>query len=131
MRFGIGALERMNAVVIPAYRAASTILGVIDRIGPEIGAIIVVDDCCPESTGSVVQRSCRDSRVTVLVHAVNQGVGAAFLTGMAAAIERRCTIIVKVDADGQMDPALIPALIAPIESGAADFVKGNRFFFLS
>jgi dolichol-phosphate mannosyltransferase len=50
---------------------------------------------------------------------------------MRAAIERRSTVIVKVDADGQMDPALIPALIAPIENGVADFVKGNRFFFLS
>jgi glycosyltransferase involved in cell wall biosynthesis len=53
------------------------------------------------------------------------------MTGMIAAIERHATIIVKLDADGQMDPTLIPALMAPIENGSADFVKGNRFFFLS
>ena len=121
----------INAVVIPAYKAASTIVGVVDRIGPEIQSIFVVDDCCPDGTGKLVQARCRDARVTVITHAVNQGVGAAFLTGMKAAIARHSTIIVKVDADGQMDPALIPALIAPIKNGAADFVKGNRFFFLS
>jgi glycosyltransferase involved in cell wall biosynthesis len=121
----------MIAVVIPAYNAASTIVRVIKRIGPEIDFIIVVDDCCPESTSKVVQTNCPDPRVTVIVHDVNQGVGGAFLTGMRAAIERRAQIIIKVDADGQMDPQLIPALIAPIENAQADFVKGNRFFFFS
>ncbi|GFM93211.1 hypothetical protein PSCICP_31830 [Pseudomonas cichorii] len=37
---------------------------------------------------------------------------------------------VKVDGDGHMDPALIPGFIAPIQSGEADYTKGNRFFNL-
>ena len=65
------------------------------------------------------------------MHDVNQGVGGAFLTGMRYAIERGADIIVKVDADGQMDPAQVPALIHPIASGQADYVKGDRFFFLT
>jgi len=32
-----------------------------------------------------------------------------------------------MDADGQMDPAYLPALIEPITSGRADYAKGNRF----
>jgi glycosyltransferase involved in cell wall biosynthesis len=50
---------------------------------------------------------------------------------MRYAIGRGADIIVKVDADGQMDPAQVPALIHPIASGQADYVKGDRFFFLT
>ena len=121
----------MNCVVIPAYRAAGSILDVIARVGPEIGLIVVVDDCCPEGTGVIVSHRCNDARVVVLVHDVNQGVGGAFMTGMRYAARRGADIIVKVDADGQMDPAQSPALIHPITAGDADYVKGNRFFFLT
>jgi hypothetical protein len=37
---------------------------------------------------------------------------------------------VKIDGDGQMDPALLPSLVAPILAGEADYTKGNRFFHL-
>jgi len=121
----------MNCVVIPAFRAANTILPVIAVIGPEIDLIVVVDDCCPDGTGLVVSSRCSDPRVVVLVHDTNQGVGGAFMTGMRFAVRRGADIVVKVDADGQMDPAQIPALIHPIQSGDADYVKGNRFFFLT
>lgn len=121
----------MNCVVIPAYRAAATIPPVIEAIGPEIGMIVVVDDGCPEGTALSVANRCADPRVVALMHDVNRGVGAAFLTGMRYAIERGAEIIVKIDADGQMDPSQVPALIHPILSGQADYVKGDRFFFLA
>jgi dolichol-phosphate mannosyltransferase len=121
----------MNSVVIPAYRAAGSIIKVIEAIGPEIGLIVVVDDCCPEATALCVASRCADPRVVVLRHDANQGVGGAFLTGMRYAIERGAEIIVKVDADGQMDPAQVSALIYPILTGQADYVKGDRFFFLT
>jgi glycosyltransferase involved in cell wall biosynthesis len=121
----------MNCVVIPAYRAASTILSVIAGVGGEIELIVVVDDGCPEGAGLVVANRCADARVVTLMHDANQGVGGAFLTGMRYAISRGADIIIKVDADGQMNPAQVPALIHPIASGQADYVKGDRFFFLA
>jgi len=121
----------MHCVVIPAYRAAVTILPVIEAIGPEIELIVVVDDGCPEGTALSVSSRCPDPRVVALMHDANQGVGGAFLTGMRYAIERGADIIVKIDADGQMDPSQVPALIHPIVSGQADYVKGDRFFFLT
>ena len=120
----------MNCVVIPAYRAAGTILSVISGIGPEIERIVVVDDGCPDGTG-VAASKCGDPRVVVLMHDANQGVGGAFLTGMRYAIQNGADIIIKVDADGQMNPGQVPALIHPIASGHADYVKGDRFFFLT
>ncbi len=121
----------MNCVVIPAYRAAATILPVIAAIGPEVELIVVVDDACPEGTALSVAKGCDDPRVVALVHDINRGVGGAFLTGMRYAIARGADVIVKLDADGQMNPAQIGALIHPILSGNADYVKGDRFFFLT
>jgi dolichol-phosphate mannosyltransferase len=121
----------MNGVVIPAYRATETILEVLRSIGAEVDLVVVVDDCCPDGTGLRVSTSCSDPRVVVLRHDANQGVGAAFLTGMRYAIAHGADIIVKLDADGQMDPADVPALIQPIVGGQADYVKGDRFFFLT
>jgi dolichol-phosphate mannosyltransferase len=121
----------MNCVVIPAYRAAATIQPVIAAIGPEIDLIVVVDDRCPEGTAVSLVNRCSDPRVVALMHDANRGVGGAFLTGMRYAIERGADVIVKIDADGQMDPAQVPALIHPILSGQADYVKGDRFFFLT
>jgi glycosyltransferase involved in cell wall biosynthesis len=122
--------NRGIAVVIPAYRVASRVLGVISRIGPEVDAIYVVDDCCPEGSGSVVRTHCKDPRVTVIVHAENQGVGGAVMSGYLAALEDNVHVVVKVDGDGQMDPALIPSFARPILEGWADYAKGNRFFDL-
>ncbi len=118
----------MIAVVIPSFRVSDQILGVISAIGPECAAIFVVDDCCPEGSGEVVEARCQDARVQVLRHSENLGVGAATMTGYRAAIAAGATVIVKLDGDGQMDPALIPLLAGPILDGEADYTKGNRFF---
>jgi len=119
------------AVVIPCFRVASNVLGVIDRIGPEVGWIIAVDDACPEHTGDVIKQNCHDPRVRVLRHDKNRGVGGAVMTGYQAAQALPAEAIVKLDGDGQMDPALIPTLCEPLLRGHADYVKGNRFYRLS
>ena len=121
---------RQVAVVIPSYRVVKHILGVIDGLGPEVWRIYVVDDKCPDGSGAYVQAHSKDPRVIVLRHEVNQGVGAAVMTGYRAAIADGAEVIVKVDGDGQMDPGLIPNFITPILAGEADYTKGNRFFDL-
>ena len=118
------------AVVIPCFRVTRHILGVIATIGPDVSRIYVVDDRCPDNSGDFVQAGCNDPRVAVLRHGENQGVGGAVMTGYAAAIADGMTVIVKVDGDGQMDASLIPAFVAPILAGEADYTKGNRFYDL-
>ncbi len=117
-------------VVIPCFRVKKHILSVIKKIGPEVAVVYVVDDCCPDDTGRYVEKNCNDSRVVVLRNPQNLGVGGAVLTGYRAAMKAGAEVIVKVDGDGQMDPALIAAFIAPILAGTADYTKGNRFFDL-
>ncbi len=124
-------MTKTVAVVIPSYRVTAHILQVIAEIGPEVQHIYVVDDACPDGSGLLVESQCTDPRVKVLCHTVNQGVGGAVLTGYAAALDDNVDIIVKVDGDGQMKPALIPYFVAPIALGQADYAKGNRFYNLT
>ena len=120
----------MIAVVVPSYRVREHILSVLADIGAEVGSIYVVDDACPDDSGRLVEESCKDPRVRVIRHAINEGVGAATMTGYRAAIADGASVIVKVDGDGQMPASLIPLLAAPILAGEADYVKGNRFYDL-
>lgn len=118
------------AVVIPSYRVRNHICQVLARIGPEVHRIYVVDDACPDGSGLFVERECKDPRVRVLHHSQNRGVGGAVMTGYLAAIDEGADILVKIDGDGQMDPALLPDFIAPLIAGVADYAKGNRFYDL-
>jgi dolichol-phosphate mannosyltransferase len=122
------ALKLGIAVVIPCYRETAHILDVLARIGPEVAAIYVVDDGCPEHTGDLVTTECRDDRVQIIRLDVNVGVGGAVLAGARLALADGHRIVVKVDGDGQMDPALIRRFARPIEDRAADVTKGNRFY---
>lgn len=123
------ASQRIS-VVIPAYKVTRHILQVIEKIGMGSGVskIFVVDDCCPDNSGEFVRQNCSDCRVSVIRNATNLGVGGAVMTGYRAAIADGADIIIKIDGDGQMNPALIPAFVEPILRGEADYTKGNRFF---
>ena len=116
------------AVTIPSYKVRAHVLDVIARIPPQVQRIYVVDDKCPQDSGAFVQQHCTDPRVRVIFHDENQGVGGAVVSGYRAALEDGMDIVVKVDGDGQMDPALIPHFTRPIERGRADYTKGNRFY---
>ena len=118
------------AVVIPSYRVAQHVCGVIAQIPLLVSAIYVVDDACPDQSGAFVQKHCTDPRVKILFNPVNLGVGGATMAGYRAAIEAGAAVIVKIDGDGQMDPTLIGTFIQPLLAGEADYTKGNRFYDL-
>ncbi len=117
-------------VIIPCFKVTPHVLEVIDRVPPEVRAIYCVDDACPDRSGQLVKENCRDPRVKVLYHTANEGVGGAMMTGYRQALADGCDVLVKIDGDGQMDPGLISNFVRPIASGAADYTKGNRFFYI-
>lgn len=119
----------MISVVIPCYKAKKTILNVLERIPELVDSIVVVDDKCPEESGKYVQDMCHDPRVNVIYHSQNKGVGGAVITGFLELLKvDQPQIIVKIDADGQMDPAILHHFTTPIEDSLADYTKGNRFY---
>ena len=119
--------ERLRCcMVLPAYNEARALAAVVARIPAWVTGIIVVDDASTDDTLSVAQ-SLTDPRVTVLHHDDNRGVGGAMVTGYRAALEVGYDVVVKMDADDQMDADELPALVRPIELGMAEYTKGNRF----
>ena len=116
------------AVVLPCYRSKGSVLDVIGRIGPEVSLIVAVDDDCPDGTGDHIEAGCADPRVKVVRNEINLGVGGAMVYGYRIALDRGADIVVKIDSDGQMDPALLMRVAYPIVAGRADYAKGNRFF---
>jgi glycosyltransferase involved in cell wall biosynthesis len=114
------------AAVLPAYRTAASIRAVIEKIPASVGHVIVVDDASPDGVSEIVS-AIGDPRVVLVVHPENRGVGGAMKTGFARALELGADVVVKLDSDGQMDPALIPEFVAPLVDGRADLAKGNRF----
>ena len=119
------------AVVLPCYGVGRHILALLAKIPAEVSRIYVVDDACPEGSGALVEAQCGDPRVCVLRNPKNLGVGGAVMTGYRQAIADGADVIVKIDGDGQMDPALVESFVAPIVRGEADYTKGNRFFDLA
>jgi glycosyltransferase involved in cell wall biosynthesis len=111
--------------IVPAYNEGATIAQVLARVDAlELDKqIVVVDDGSTDETQSILD-GWSDGRddVTVL-RQDNRGKGAAI---RAAIPHLNGQIAVIQDADLEYDPADVPALIEPIERGAADVVFGSR-----
>ncbi len=116
------------AVAIPCYKVTQHVLGVLEAISPEVDTIYAVDDACPVGSGRHIEENNHDPRVRVLYHEENQGVGGAVVTAYKAALADGLDIVVKIDGDGQMNPALLPLFVRPLLQGRADYTKGNRFY---
>ncbi len=113
------------AVIIPAYHEESLIKKTLEGIPDFVHEIIVVDDASADGTFNTALE-VDDSRVKVLSHKTNRGVGAAIYTGYFEALKGASDAFVVMAGDNQMDPADLKALLKPLEQGDADYVKGNR-----
>jgi len=119
--------ERLTyCVILPAYNVAHHVHTVVARLPDWIDRIVIVDDASTDDTLAVA-RSVEDARVTVLSHEKNLGVGGAMVTGFRRALADGYDVVIKMDADDQMDPSELGVLVRPIELGMAEYVKGNRF----
>jgi glycosyltransferase involved in cell wall biosynthesis len=114
------------AVVVPAFNEHRAIGPTIETIPAIVDDVIVVDDASTDDTSARATATLR-SGVEVIRHPQNRGVGAAIVTGYRRAVAIGADVAVVMAGDGQMDPADLPALLAPIADGTADYVKGNRF----
>lgn len=118
--------NRRVAVVVPCYNVASHLPSVLTTLPAFVDHIIVVDDGSTDGCAAAVE-SVANARVEVIRHETNLGLARAMESGFARALACRADIVIKMDGDGQMDPAELPRLLQPIVSGAADMTKGNRF----
>lgn len=114
------------AVVVPCYDEGPRVKSVLDAMPELVDVIVAVDDASSDDTSEVLSAH-PDPRLVVIRHDENRGVGGAVVTGYRKALQLGADVCVKVDGDGQMDPADVGRFVAPLASGRAEYVKGNRF----
>jgi glycosyltransferase involved in cell wall biosynthesis len=117
-------------VVVPAYNEEKLIGRVIETMPDYVDKIVVVDDVSTDSTVQIVRRYAEkeSSKVVLIEHKKNQGVGGTIATGYKWARDNRFDATAVMAGDAQMDPADLPGLLDPVVAGEIDYAKGNRLF---
>ena len=102
----------------------------VATIPADVWRIYCVNDLSPDDTKSVIERLAeRDKRVRLIDRTENGGVGAAFMSGVAAALRDKAHVIVKLDGDGQMNGSFVTDFAAPILDGRSGPRRdGNRSY---
>jgi glycosyltransferase involved in cell wall biosynthesis len=111
------------AAVIPAYQEASSVGAVVEAARARL-PVLVVDDGSTDGTAAAAEAA----GATVLVQQPNEGKGAALRAGFRWALDGGFDAVLTLDADGQHDPAEIPAFLAAWSAGGADLIVGRRNF---
>ena len=117
-------------VILPTYEEAENLPGIAQAILAVVpgSTLLVVDDGSPDGTGEIADRLAADNpRVRVRHRPGKAGLGRAYLDGFRVALDAGATSLVQMDADWSHDPAVLPALLAPILAGEADLVIGSRY----
>ena len=109
--------------LVPAYNEAGRVGGVVAAVRARL-PVLVVDDGSADGTA----RLAEDAGATVLRQQPNQGKGAALRAGFRWALDAGYDAVITLDADGQHDPAEIPAFIDAFTAQNADLVIGERTF---
>ncbi|MFI5394380.1 MAG: glycosyltransferase family 2 protein [Candidatus Binatia bacterium] len=111
-------------IIIPAYNEAPNIAAVVADIRTAFtGDVLVIDDGSDDATAAEARRT----GTQVLRHSCNLGIGATVQTGFLYAVARDYDVVVRLDGDGQHDPAYIPKFLETLSAGTADIVVGSRF----
>ncbi len=113
------------AVVMPMHNEENHVDRAVARVPSFVDSIVAVDDGSSDETCARLCR-IRDSRLVILLHPRNQGVGAATKTGYRYSVQACADLIAVMDGDGQMDGRDLDRLLDQAIAGA-DYVKGNRF----
>ncbi len=115
-------------IVLPTFNEAANIPLMVERIGEALPGvaheIIVVDDDSPDGTAAAARRiTAEKPHVRCIRRVGRRGLSGACIEGMMAA---SAPVVVVMDADGQHDETILPAMLAKLEAGA-DVVIGTRY----
>jgi glycosyltransferase involved in cell wall biosynthesis len=125
----VSGRAELLSIIVPVYNEAATSRAVLDRLVaidlPVAREILVVDDGSTDGTAQVLDAAVSERLPVTVLHAGrNAGKGAAIRLGLRHA---RGTIIAIQDADLELDPQQLAALVQPILRDVAEVVYGSRF----
>lgn len=109
-------------VIVPAFQEQERIAETISGILAFCGNVIVVDDGSGDQTAARAEAA----GATVLRHDTNKGKGAALQTGLQYAGQKHFEYVITMDADGQHDPADLPAFMEACGRDRPAVLVGNR-----
>jgi dolichol-phosphate mannosyltransferase len=115
-------------VIIPTYNERENLERIVSRTRDSVpeAHIVVADDNSPDGTGDIADALVAiDDHIHVLHRAGKEGLGAAYLSGFAWAIDQGYDVLVEMDADGSHQPEQLPKLLAALRN--ADVVLGSRW----
>lgn len=112
-----------TAIIIPVYNHEQRIAGVIRQTLALGLPVFVVDDGSTDRTAEIIRTI---DGITAIHHSVNQGKGAAILTGFAAAVKKKYDRAITIDGDGQHTPEDAETLLAAVADGKRCLVVGRR-----
>lgn len=118
-------------IFIPAFNAAATLPGVIERIPEElwadIGAVTVIDDGSRDGTAAAAE-ALRARYPKLRVHRCeeNQGYGMAVRRGLGFCRESGCEYSACLHADGQYPPEKLVQFLAFMRHRRVDVLQGSR-----
>lgn len=120
--------EYTIGVAIPAFNVGQNIGKILSAIPSYVDETVVIDDNCPLATHKFIDANLFPNikNLHKIIHKKNLGVGGATKSGFEY-LKTNVDYLVKIDADGQIDPRLIQPAIQLIVENEADLVKGNRF----
>lgn len=120
-------------ILVVAYNAVSTLVGVLNRIPQavweHIEEVAVFDDASHDSTYelAVGYKTLADQyKLQIFRNAENLGYGGNQKAGYAYFMEKGFDAVVLLHGDGQYAPEILHHLYAPIVEGRADAVLGSR-----
>jgi glycosyltransferase involved in cell wall biosynthesis len=113
------------AVVVPAFDEETLVATTIRGVPAFVDRIFVVDDASRDGTAAAASAT-GDTRVEVLTHERNAGVGAAIVTGYYRAVEEGVDVTCVMAADNQMDPSDLERIALPVVRGELEYAKANR-----
>ncbi len=116
-------------VVVPAHNEELLLEETLVGVPAFVDRIYVVDDASVDATVERARAAAaKDSRIEVIAHERNGGVGTAIVTGYKRAVEDHVGVTCVMAADNQMDPADLEAIAGPVVRGEVEYAKANRLF---
>lgn len=112
-------------IIVPALNEEASVGNVVREIRGTVPGVpvLVLDDCSSDGTAAVA----RAAGAEVLSMPTHLGLGGCVQAGYKLAFELGYDYVIRLDGDGQHDPAEIPRIFDTLRSSDCQMVIGSRF----